>query len=55
MKTIRVCRRCGAQVQRSQVEGYSYYCPEHDEDLYEIETVTVETEENESHESKNNG
>lgn len=36
----RYCKRCGAAVEKSPVEGYSWYCPEHDEDLYNFETIT---------------
>jgi len=39
--TVRICRRCHAQVQSSQVEGYRYYCPECDEDLFEFEIDTI--------------
>lgn len=35
----RVCRRCHTAVRDTDIPGYSYYCPEHDEDLYEFETV----------------
>ena len=41
---IRICRRCGAQVQSSQVEGYRYYCHECDEDLFEFEIDEIEEE-----------
>ena len=50
---ITVCRRCGTKVERSQVEGYSWYCPEHDEDLYQIEVMEIEINDKEkSHADK---
>ena len=39
---IRVCRRCGSKVRKSDLEEYSYQCDECDEDLYEFETELVE-------------
>lgn len=38
MKQVRVCRRCHTPVIETDTPGYSYCCPEHDEDLYEFET-----------------
>ena len=38
---IRVCCRCKTPVEISEVDGYCYYCPEHDEDLYEFETEEI--------------
>lgn len=38
MKQVRVCRRCRTPVIATDTPGYSYCCPEHDEDLYEFET-----------------
>lgn len=35
----RVCRRCRTAVRDTDTPGYSYHCPEHDDDLYEFETV----------------
>ena len=35
----RVCARCKSLLLPSFVEGYSFQCPHHDEDLYAIETV----------------
>lgn len=43
-KTKRVCRRCRTEVTKTTTPDYSYYCPEHDEDLYEFETEIVEDE-----------
>lgn len=40
--SIRVCRRCGSKVRKSDLEEYSYQCDECDEDLYEFETELVE-------------
>lgn len=37
-----VCNRCGCVVTQSPVEGYSYYCPNYDEDLYLIEVKTAD-------------
>jgi len=35
------CLRCGTKVSFENVsEGYFAVCPQHDEDLYEIETET---------------
>ncbi len=35
-----VCKRCGTKVSKNDVsEGYSAYCPSHDEDLYSFETT----------------
>ena len=39
---IRVCRRCGMVVKKSQVKGYPWYCPMHDEDLYGFEIDVIE-------------
>lgn len=40
LKIERVCRRCGTPVSYDDVSpGYFAVCPEHDEDLYLIETV----------------
>lgn len=33
------CNRTGAQVYPSEVEGYTAYCPELDEDLYDFEFI----------------
>lgn len=41
----RVCSRCRTPVTETTTQGYAYYCPEHDEDLYEFET-TEETNSN---------
>lgn len=37
-----VCKRCGSPVTVTDTPGYSYYCPKHDEDLYEFETDEIE-------------
>lgn len=34
----KLCRKCKSIVIVSEVQGYSYYCPQCDEDLYIIET-----------------
>lgn len=39
---VRVCRRCHTKVTPSEVDGYSWYCPEHDEDLYDFETEMID-------------
>ena len=39
---LRVCRRCGTAVNKSEVIGYKYYCPNHDEDLFEFETYLID-------------
>lgn len=39
---VRVCNRCETPVKRTETPGYAYYCPWHDEDLYEFETVVIE-------------
>lgn len=44
--TVRVCRRCGTVVRKSQVQGYKFYCPEHDEDLFSFETEEITVAEN---------
>lgn len=36
-----VCARCGSVVFKSEVDGYYAYCPYHDEDLYEFETINL--------------
>lgn len=41
----RVCTRCNNEVEVSQVEGYPWYCPHHDEDLYSFETKVLDKEE----------
>lgn len=41
----RVCARCHSEVEVSPVEGYSWYCPRHDEDLYNFETEVLDKEE----------
>lgn len=38
---VRVCSRCGTRVKKTTTPGYKFYCPEHDEDLYEFETEVV--------------
>jgi hypothetical protein len=39
------CARCGTQVhEEHEVEGYPYYCPEHDENLYTFETTLKEVQ-----------
>ncbi len=35
------CRRCGTQCIASPVEGYVCYCPEHDEDMFSFEIVSL--------------
>ena len=40
----RVCNRCGNEVEVSEVEGYTWYCPHHDEDLYSFETKVLDKE-----------
>lgn len=41
-KSVVVCGRCESEVQFSEVSpGYFGYCPNHDEDLWEWETETV--------------
>lgn len=36
-KITKKCFRCGHRLMKSEVEGYTYYCPECDEDFYEFE------------------
>lgn len=43
MSQIRVCRRCRKAVITTPTPDYSYACPEHDEDLYEVETELADT------------
>ena len=38
---IRVCARCYSVVYPTETPDYSFYCPEHDEDLYEFETILL--------------
>lgn len=38
MAKVRVCKRCGSEVDKSEVEGYTFSCKECDEDLFAIET-----------------
>ena len=38
----RVCARCQSLLLPSFVEGYSFQCPHHDEDLFTIETLAGE-------------
>lgn len=38
---VRRCRRCFSPVESTDTPDYSFYCPEHDEDLYEFETILV--------------
>lgn len=41
---VRACNRCNSPVSLSSVsDGYSSYCPEHDEDLYTMETYLMAT------------
>lgn len=40
-KNVRVCKRCGSEVAKSEVEGYSYSCDNCDEDLYTFETEVI--------------
>lgn len=39
MKVRHLCRKCGTRLEtgRSVTEGYRYYCPNCDEDMYEVE------------------
>lgn len=37
-REIRTCKRCGSEVVKSEVAGYSHSCNNCDEDLYEFET-----------------
>ena len=39
---IRVCRRCRTPVKKSPVVGYPWFCPEHYEDLFDLETEVIE-------------
>ena len=39
---VRVCNRCEMPVERTDTPGYDYYCPEHDEDLFEFETMLID-------------
>ena len=39
---LRVCRRCGTAVKKSTVYGYRYYCPNHEEYLFEFETYLID-------------
>lgn len=38
----RVCARCQSLLLPSSVDGYSFQCPHHDEDLFTIETIAGE-------------
>lgn len=44
-KTVVVCERCMQKVYPSCLDEYDYQCFEHDEDLYECETITMNEEE----------
>jgi len=46
-RPIGVCNRSGEYVYPSVVEGYVGYCPETDEDLYEIEFKKINHEKGE--------
>lgn len=50
----RVCSRCRTPVTETTTQGYEFYCPEHDEDLYEFETTeeTNNKENNKMEEAK---
>ncbi len=37
-RVIRVCKKCGNIVRKSDLKNYSYQCDYCDEDLYEFET-----------------
>ena len=39
---LRVCWRCGTAVKKSKVYGYRFYCPNHEEDLFEFETYLID-------------
>jgi len=43
-KPIGKCNRTGADVYPSAVDGYSAYCPELDEDLYDMEWTANDEE-----------
>ena len=43
MSQIRVCKRCRKAVTTTRTPDYSFACPEHDEDLYEVETELADT------------
>lgn len=38
----RVCARCQSLLLPSSVDGYTFQCPHHDEDLFTIETIAGE-------------
>ena len=40
----RVCSRCGTRVEPTPVEDYDWYCPNHDEDLFNFETELIKGE-----------
>ena len=40
MKRLRICRRCGTAVRKTKVAGY-YYCPHHDENVFEHDTFLI--------------
>jgi len=37
--TMKVCRRCNTEVEVEKELDYPYYCPECDENVYEVETL----------------
>ena len=43
MSPIRICKRCRKAVITTRTPDYFCACPEHDEDLYEIETELADT------------
>jgi predicted RNA-binding Zn-ribbon protein involved in translation (DUF1610 family) len=41
---MRKCTRCNTKVEVEKVLDYPYYCPQCDENLYEVETTVTDTE-----------
>lgn len=39
MKTRRYCPKCGRELLRSRVPGYTYECKSYDEDFYKTEVL----------------
>ena len=38
---MRVCNKCQTEVENEKVLDYPYYCPNCDENMYEIETTEL--------------
>ena len=53
MLRIRICKRCGCEVCKSNLNQYDYQCLHCDEDLFDFETIVIEDKEQNSIDKSN--